>query len=139
MDFVQAWKSMFSKYADFKGRAGRSEYWWVALPYGIFVAISMNASVTLMLVLYLVMLVPTLALATRRLHDTDRTGWWQLISIVPFVGLIVMLVFLCQEGTKGDNRYGPMPAYLSAAGGSSSSGDGQHKGVDQDVGSSGAQ
>ncbi len=57
----------------------------------------------------LAILVPSIAVSVRRLHDIDRTGWWVLLSFVPLIGAIVLLVFAVQEGTPGDNRYGPNP------------------------------
>jgi uncharacterized membrane protein YhaH (DUF805 family) len=57
----------------------------------------------------LAVLIPTLAVSVRRLHDIDRSGWWILIGLVPLLGVIVLLVFALLEGTPGDNRYGPNP------------------------------
>tara|TARA_B100001115_G_C15819544_1_gene407311 strand:- start:487 stop:747 length:261 start_codon:yes stop_codon:yes gene_type:complete len=54
-------------------------------------------------------IVPSIAVTIRRLHDLDRTGWWYLISIVPLVGPLVLLIFLCLPGTDGNNRFGPDP------------------------------
>jgi uncharacterized membrane protein YhaH (DUF805 family) len=68
-----------------------------------------QVSTTLSIVISLGTLLPSIAVATRRLHDTDRSGWWQLISFVPLVGVIVMLVFVCQDSRP--NRYGATPAY----------------------------
>jgi uncharacterized membrane protein YhaH (DUF805 family) len=59
----------------------------------------------------LAVLIPGLAVAVRRLHDTDRTGWWILIGLIPIVGFIVLIVFLATDGTPGPNRYGPSPKY----------------------------
>ena len=144
-------KRPIQKYADFSGRAPRSEYWWYVLatviayivamildnilgldamvgPYGVFTALLM-----------LGLLVPGLAVTVRRLHDTNRTGWWVLVAVIPyfivgvtmgmaaasgsmaglgtaglfsivaFVGGIVLLVFMVLPGTPGDNRYGANP------------------------------
>lgn len=100
MNFQTSINTCFSKYADFKGTATRSEYWWFAL----FVLLaSIAASVIspkLNILITLGTLLPSLAAATRRLHDTDRSGWWQLIVFVPLVGWIVLLVFLAQEGKE---------------------------------------
>ena len=109
------------KYADFSGRAPRAEYWWFYLliiivyavamiidsilgtdhafgPYGIVMAVSMLA-----------LLIPSLAAAVRRLHDTDRSGWWLLIAFIPLIGAIVLLVFFVTQGTTGSNRFGEDP------------------------------
>jgi uncharacterized membrane protein YhaH (DUF805 family) len=57
----------------------------------------------------LALAVPSIAVATRRLHDTGRSGWWQLLALIPLVGLIVLIVFLAQDGKSGQNHYGPSP------------------------------
>jgi uncharacterized membrane protein YhaH (DUF805 family) len=122
MSFVTAVKSVLSQYVGFTGRARRSEYWWFAL---FTVLVSIVASVldnalglTFMdgssngfigLVVSLALLLPTLAVAVRRLHDTDKTGWWLLIGLVPIVGAIVLIVFFVIDGTPGANRFGPSP------------------------------
>jgi len=57
----------------------------------------------------LVTFLPSLAMGVRRLHDTDRSGWWWLLSFIPLIGIIVLIVFWCFEGTRGPNRFGPDP------------------------------
>jgi uncharacterized membrane protein YhaH (DUF805 family) len=97
MTFQEAIGVCFSKYADFTGRATRSEYWW----YFLFIVVVGLAVSTVSHVLsglfYLGTLLPSLAAAARRLHDTNRSGWWQLICFVPIVGFIILIVFLAQE------------------------------------------
>lgn len=107
----------FSKYATFQGRASRSEYWFFALatflaaiaavildsvmfgsPFGLFY-------VALLLVTFL----PYLSVFVRRLHDTDRSGWWYWILLVPIVGGILIIIWLCTKGTDGSNRWGDDP------------------------------
>jgi uncharacterized membrane protein YhaH (DUF805 family) len=98
MSFQESIRVCFTKYADFSGRAGRSEYWWFLL---FIVLVSIAASMishVLSAVFSLATLVPSIAAATRRLHDTNRSGWWQLICLVPVIGIIVLIVFLAQEG-----------------------------------------
>ncbi len=103
--FVDAVKICLGKYADFKGRASRPEYWWFFLfTFIIYVLTAFFPIVSLIAVLAL--LVPSIAAAVRRLHDTDRSGWWYLIFLVPLVGAIVLIYFLCQRGTEGQNRFG---------------------------------
>ncbi len=106
--------AVLKNYAGFSGRARRAEYWQFVL----FNAIALIACIVIDLalkspILYFVyvlaVLVPSLAVAVRRLHDTDRSGWWLLIALVPVVGGIVLLVFACLEGTRGNNKYGPDP------------------------------
>jgi uncharacterized membrane protein YhaH (DUF805 family) len=98
MTFQESVKVCFSKYADFGGRAARSEYWWFFL-FILLVSVAMSLfSNTLSALFSLATLLPSIAAATRRLHDTNRSGWWQLIIFVPAIGLIVLIVFLAQEG-----------------------------------------
>jgi uncharacterized membrane protein YhaH (DUF805 family) len=116
MGMPDAVRSVLSKYADFTGRARRSEFWWFYLAY---VIASIVASIIdqafgfpiLSLLLALGLLVPTLAVGARRLHDTGKSGWWQLIGIVPIVGFIVLIVFYATEGHPGPNKYGPSPKF----------------------------
>ena len=115
------------EYANFEGRARRTEYWMFALFYLLFYVAAVVVDMIIMLatgipfpaltVVYLLgMIIPALAVTVRRLHDTDRSGWWVLINLVPFGG-IVLLVFLCTEGSPMPNQYGPSPkAYASPPG-----------------------
>ena len=108
MTFSESIKTCFSKYADFNGRASRSEYWWFFL---FIVLVGIVASIISHLVagvFYLATLVPSLAAAARRMHDTDKSGWLLLIGIIPLVGLII-LYFLAQPG-KEPNRFGAAPS-----------------------------
>ena len=117
MGFTEAVRSVVvERYADFQGRAPRSEFWWFALFYmllslviGAVSGLSDVLGGVLNLVVTLALLVPTIAVSIRRLHDTDRTGWWVLIGLVPLIGTIVLIVFYVQRGTDGDNRFGPDP------------------------------
>ncbi|MBM7805546.1 uncharacterized membrane protein YhaH (DUF805 family) [Geodermatophilus bullaregiensis] len=113
MGFADAVRSVLTKYADFSGRARRAEYWWFFL---FAVVVSLVAAVldgvigapVFSLLTALGLLVPNLAVSVRRLHGTDRSGWWLLLNLVPFGG-IVLLVFYCLEGQPGHNRFGPSP------------------------------
>lgn len=141
MGFVETIKHNFRHYADFSGRAQRSQFWWWYLFLVIVSAVlnlidsligwgigkttyefTMNDQVTqitspgvgiLALIWGLAVLIPTLAVMARRLHDTDRSGWWilwgYLLAIVCCIGFIILLVFWIQRGTAGDNKYGPDP------------------------------
>ncbi|AWB77040.1 DUF805 domain-containing protein [Stenotrophomonas maltophilia] len=107
------------RYAQFSGRASRSEFWWFQL-FVVIVLIPSNVlgfiagytgSSTLALIstgvgalVWLAIIVPLIAVTVRRLHDTDRSGWWYLLMLVPIVGLVV-LVFLLLPGTPGNNRF----------------------------------
>jgi uncharacterized membrane protein YhaH (DUF805 family) len=87
------------KYADFHGRATRSEFWWFALFLCVINALLSFAAEWAAGVFALAMLVPYFAVGTRRLRDTRRSPWWWAIGLVPFVGWIVLIVFFAQEGT----------------------------------------
>ncbi|HLD09877.1 MAG TPA: DUF805 domain-containing protein [Methylophilaceae bacterium] len=110
MTFAESIKLCFSKYADFNGRAKRPEYWWFAL-FIFLVSLALNmASEVLSGIFGLATLVPSLAAGARRLHDTNRSGWWQLLWIIPVIGWIVVIVFLAQEGESTDNQFGAVPS-----------------------------
>ena len=139
------------KYADFSGRAPRAEYWWYTLAIVVLAFILTNLELLigldgtvgpygpLSLLLGLALFIPGLAVTVRRLHDTNRSGWWILIAVIPYVmvgyivgsaqargetaslgtlglagivaliGGLTLLVFMLLPGTKGDNRFGPSP------------------------------
>lgn len=103
MTFTESISTCFSKYADFKGTAKRSEYWWFILFLVIGGALAGVISEKLGILFNLATLLPALAVGARRLHDTDRSGWWQLLCFVPLVGVIVLIIFMAQEGKP--NRY----------------------------------
>ena len=112
----QAVRSVLGNYVNFTDRASRSEYWWFAgavwLAYVISFAL-LAISVELGFIVYFVILfgtlVPGLAVAVRRLHDTGRSGWWLLLGLVPLLG-IVLIVFMLLDSESGQNRYGAPPA-----------------------------
>ncbi|MFZ4286404.1 DUF805 domain-containing protein [Variovorax sp. HJSM1_2] len=109
------------KYATFSGRSRRSEFWYFVLFYLIiFCALAFvdrltgsfdaDAGMGLLSGLFaLGLIVPNLSVTVRRLHDTNRSGWWVLLSLVPLVGQIVLIVFMAQKGDVGENRFGPDP------------------------------
>jgi uncharacterized membrane protein YhaH (DUF805 family) len=96
MTFAESIRTCFSKYADFNGTASRSEFWWFMLFVFLVGAVLSLVSTTLASIFYLAVLLPDLAVGARRLHDTGRSGWWQLLLIVPF-GVIVLIVFWVME------------------------------------------
>jgi len=107
----------FRKYADFSGRARRREYWGfqlvLLLGYLVLLAlVTMESLATIGSILIMVfglgIIVPSLAVTVRRLHDVGKSGWWYLIGLVPLVGLVIFL-FLLMPGTPGTNQYGPNP------------------------------
>lgn len=111
--FIEALK----KYAEFSGRSRRKEYWMFALFVGIIdvilavipIASKTPALFALLGIFYLAILVPSLAVGVRRMHDTGRSGWWLLIGAVPFIGGIWLLVLTCLDSQPGPNQYGPNP------------------------------
>ena len=118
MSFTESIKTCFQKYIDFNGRAGRPEFWWFAL-FSLIVsaALSIVALVAFFLtflewIFALVMLLPSLAVTVRRLHDTNRPAWWLLLLVPPvgFIGWIPLLIFCVLPGTAFANRYGPNPS-----------------------------
>ena len=110
------------RYAEFSGRSRRKEYWMFVL--GVVIAsilvgiiegiLGLNASLggaygPLSLLLLLAIFIPGLACQVRRFHDQGKSGWWVLLALVPLVGSIAVLVFMCLDGNAGDNEYGPDP------------------------------
>ena len=112
------------QYADFNGRARRKEYWTFALTnaavvFVLYLIALLVGNLTFAIILYvlvgiayLAILVPTIAVIVRRLHDTDRPGVFILLVFIPIVGGIILLVFMATEGTRGPNQYGPDPKAL---------------------------
>jgi len=114
--YIGVWR----KYAVFTGRARRQEYWmFFLINLGILIALGIvdaavgtrtRAGFGVLTGIYdLAIFIPSLAVAVRRLHDTDKSGWWVLIGLVPAVGWIILLVLLALDGTHGPNRFGPDP------------------------------
>lgn len=107
---------VLNKYAVFTGRARRQEYWMFVL-FNIIIAIALAFIDGLLFGeagllgggYSLAILIPGLAVSVRRLHDTDRSGWWLLISFIPLIGAIILIVLLATEGMPGDNRFGSNP------------------------------
>ena len=114
---------VLKKYTVFSGRARRKEFWMFFLFSTIISVIlavvdefmgwqfEMGGDIIgfLSTLYYLAVIVPYLAVIFRRLHDTERSGWWMLIAFIPLVGVLILLVFLILQGTRGDNRFGPDP------------------------------
>jgi uncharacterized membrane protein YhaH (DUF805 family) len=96
MPIVNAVKACFTKYADFNGRATRSEYWWFFLAVLLGSAAASLIALRVYALFSLVTLLPMVAVGARRLRDTNRSGWWQLLALVPF-GVIVVIIFLAQR------------------------------------------
>ena len=105
VDFFTAIRYGFQGYFDFKSRSTRAEYWY----WSLFTALGVLALVLLMpLAIFfgVAITIPSLAVGVRRLHDTDRTGWWMFLKLIPVIGDIILLVWFCHRGTEGSNRFG---------------------------------
>lgn len=117
MSFTESIKSVFSKYATFSGRARRSEYWYFAL--FVFIvdlilstvlgAISQKLGQTLSSLFSLAILIPSLAVCCRRLHDIGKSGWLQLLALIPVVGWIILIIWAAKDSDPGENQYGANP------------------------------
>lgn len=141
MSITQSVRSVLGQYATFDGRARRSEYWWWTLVYSLVITVLYVLAIVLvgtdaasnpdsdspgaggivgllliglMFLLALATFLPSLAVTIRRLHDSGRSGWWYLISLIPFGG-IVLIVFAVTDSTPGPNQYGPNPKGLGDA------------------------
>jgi uncharacterized membrane protein YhaH (DUF805 family) len=119
---VSYWKKVvLENYLNFEGRARRAEFWWYALA-NLIITIVLNLidaglgwgsgyGGVLSGIYGLAVLLPGLAVGIRRLHDTDKSGWWLLLVFIPIVGLIVLIVFWATDGTRGANAYGMSEKY----------------------------
>ncbi|KVE09174.1 MULTISPECIES: DUF805 domain-containing protein [Burkholderia] len=125
MNFSEAIRAVLNKYATFEGRARRAEYWYFALLSCVLSIVGQiigaagrdGGLITLLLLgaislVSLALIVPGIAVSVRRLHDTGRSGWFLLLALIPIVGSILLLVWMCSRGTEGPNRFGadPIPA-----------------------------
>jgi len=117
----------FKRYADFNGRSQRMEYWMftlfvtlIAFALALFAGLvggfsdSSGTGLSMVLIvplalLVLVTIIPSIAVTVRRLHDQDKSGWFYLLSFIPYVGGLILFVFMCLDGTAGPNRFGPDP------------------------------
>src|SRR5262245_18484351 len=127
MGFGKAVSTCLGKFFTFAGRAPRSEYWFFYLFFLICVIAGAVFDVLLgtatfdedgdfeagilAIVAVLILFFPQLSVSVRRLHDIGRSGWWLWLSLIPFVGPLVLLVWNCSRGTEGENRFGPNPLH----------------------------
>lgn len=129
MSFMESIRTCFSKYVTFQGRAQRSEFWWFVLfiLVGQFVLGMIDSALfgtvttmeggfqaetstpVLSGLFSLATLLPGISVAVRRLHDTDRSGWWYWLALIPLIGIIILIVWYASKGTDGPNQYGPDP------------------------------
>ncbi|WP_457743696.1 DUF805 domain-containing protein [Sulfurimonas sp.] len=109
--FIDAYKN----YANFSGRATRQQYWMFYLIYMLAYILLVVADMMIQTggllsgLFALGSFIPSIAIAARRLHDTNRSGWWQLLLFIPIIGALVLLFFLVSKGTEGENRFGFNP------------------------------
>jgi uncharacterized membrane protein YhaH (DUF805 family) len=114
------------KYAVFAGRARRKEYWMFNLIHGVIIfglkgfllmGFAPGGPITLIQLLYvLATIIPLAAVSVRRLHDTNRSGWWFLMALVPLANLVLFLIFMTEDSQPGENRFGPNPKTEPASG-----------------------
>ncbi len=117
------------RYADFEGRSRRKEYWMFTLLYvlimllpiamlvvgiaasdkGDGMPVLVSLGIGLMGLIVLACLIPSIAVQVRRFHDQDKSGWLVLLNFIPSIGGLIVLIFMCLEGTRGPNQYGPDP------------------------------
>lgn len=127
MGFMDALTTVFrNKYATFSGRASRSEYWWAYLGYFVIATVlqifALVGGIILIdagelallpsliaLVGIVALIIPTIAVSVRRMHDTGKSGWMLLILIIPCIGFILWIVWMVEDGQAHDNAYGPVP------------------------------
>ena len=104
MTFIESIQTCFKKYAEFDGRASRSEFWWWALFVVLISAAAQAIGDTAATLVGLGTLLPSIAVSARRLHDINRSGWWQLVGFIPVVGWIIVIYWCAQEPVS-PNRY----------------------------------
>ena len=122
MNFLNAVKSFFVRWNDFKTRSSRSEYWWATL-FSVLVSLAsdlinvaiastpsaLSFIIAILVIIFLIfMMIAGIALAIRRLHDLDKSGWWYLL-IFTIIGIIPLTIWFCFKGTEGENRFGENP------------------------------
>lgn len=116
IEFGQAIKLGFNRYVDFSGRSSRAEIWWWTLFLNLAFLVLLIVDLAIIKTPFLTQLIfglaialPSLAIGIRRLHDIDKSGWWILLHLVPFLGSIVLVILACKRGSDEENKYGPSP------------------------------
>ena len=105
-EIIDLYKKYLEKYFDFEGRANVKEYWIPVLINFVITIILINTISILGRIFGLLTFIPSTAISIRRLHDTNRSGWWLLIGLIPFVGAIVLIIFALQASVNEGNKYG---------------------------------
>ena len=121
---MEQYLTVLRKYADFNGRSRRKEFWMfqlfniiilftISIILGIFLDLIGNGAGVISMILFfayaVAVVVPSIAVTIRRLHDINKSGWYYFVSFIPFIGSIILLIWLCTEGTLGPNQYGADP------------------------------
>lgn len=110
MGILEAITSFFTNYTNFHGRSRRSAFWWICL---------VNFIVGLIPIVNYIwgiaILIPSIAICVRRLHDIGKSGWWYLLGLVPIVGWIILIIWFIRDSQPGDNQWGPNPKGINAA------------------------
>ncbi|PIR04208.1 MAG: hypothetical protein COV59_03425 [Candidatus Magasanikbacteria bacterium CG11_big_fil_rev_8_21_14_0_20_39_34] len=112
----------FKKYAVFEGRASRAEYWGfiliifilaiiILLPISLMTGAAYETVVNIFAVF---LFLPSLAVTVRRLHDINKSGWYVLLNLIPFIGGLILFIFAVKSGDQGDNKYGPSPKQMTS-------------------------
>jgi uncharacterized membrane protein YhaH (DUF805 family) len=109
MTFQESVRTCLGKYADFSGRATRSEYWWFALACLIASVVAALIHPYVNVAVALLVLLPQIAVGVRRLHDSGRSGWFLLLGLIPFVGELILIFFMVQPSQPEANDFG-LPA-----------------------------
>ena len=104
MTLLESAQVCVAKYADFSGQATRSEYWWFFLAVVVGSAAASTVDPALCALYSVAMVTPLIAVGARRLHDTNRSGWWQLLALVPFFGALVVMILLALPGSSAPVR-----------------------------------
>lgn len=116
MQIVDSYKDFWKRYVDFSGRTSRSDFWFYVLG-AIVVSIITNildgviGQPIFTPLLGLASIIPAIAIYARRLHDINKSGWWQLIALIPLVGAIVLIVWFAKKGDQDKNRFGVNPMH----------------------------
>lgn len=110
MSFVQAVQVCLRKYVDFEGRAARPEFWWFALFQVVVLVVAAMLGRAVYTIAALALVLPSLGVGARRLHDIGKSGWFLLIHLIPVIGILVLIYFWVQPTQPESNNYGALPA-----------------------------
>lgn len=109
MTFIESIQTCFKKSFEIKGRASKPEFWWFFLFYLSVFFILLLINETLGIIFFIIIIPASICVTVRRLHDQDYSGWFYFITLIPYVGGIILLIMCALDGTKGKNRFGPQP------------------------------